>query len=154
MRMRNAELRRLRRPQLPKTRPFWFWMWRKCLFTNGWSQENSANDNYFRHQHQRQDFQPNSSQDGLRIVDHGYCMDLSKNEPNLKHVPMLQNGLLSMMTFDKTAALNCVLFSPNRYKNLSNLLVDLSGLQRIHDIISSRQWLVLCRIGHMLEEYT
>ena len=33
--MRNAELRRLRRPQLQKTRSFCSWMWCNCLFPEG-----------------------------------------------------------------------------------------------------------------------
>jgi len=35
MRMLNAELRRLRRPQLPKTRSFCSLMWCRCLFAEG-----------------------------------------------------------------------------------------------------------------------
>lgn len=35
MRMLNAELHRLRRPQLPKTLSFSSWMWCKCLFPKG-----------------------------------------------------------------------------------------------------------------------
>ena len=35
--MLNAELHRLCRPQLPKIRSFSWWMWYKCIFTNGYT---------------------------------------------------------------------------------------------------------------------